>query len=64
VGFLSGFDLCFLQAFENSTAIFFQMPPSNSKISLLAIPFERLSGLILTALFILALRRKFKKTEE
>ena len=58
------YDLTWYQAIENSFSTFFQMPPSNSKISLLAIAFERLLGLIFTALFILALRRKFKKTEE
>jgi hypothetical protein len=58
------YGLCPLQAFENSFSTFFQMPPSKPKIPLLAIAVERLLGLIFTALFILALRRKFKKTEE
>jgi len=40
------------------------MPPQKTKAPVLAVVSERLVGLIFTALFILALRRKFKKTEE
>ena len=58
------YNLTWNQAIENSFSTFFQMPPSNTKIPILAIAVERLLGLIFTALFILALRRKFKKTEE
>jgi len=52
------------QALENSFSAFFQMLPQTTKVPYLAIVLERLLGLIFMALFILALRRKFKKTEE
>jgi hypothetical protein len=58
------YGLCPSQAFENSFTTFFQMPPSNSKIPSWLIAIERLIGGVVTFLFILALRRKFKKTEE
>ncbi len=52
-----------------SMLTFFQMPPKYIDVQLesnfwlsLAILFERLAGILFTALFVLALRRKFRKT--
>ena len=56
--------------FQISFLTFFQMPPTKmevsqmQKIPLWIVGLERLTGAVITALFILALRRKFKKTEE
>ncbi len=53
----------FWKYLEKSILIFIQMPPLYVKIDLL-VAAERILGLFFTALFVLALRRKFKKGGE
>jgi len=64
IGYSYYYGLDLNSALSTSFLTFFQMPPTETKISSWIMGCERLTGLILTAIFILALRRKFKKTSE
>ena len=53
----------FWEYFEMSILIFIQMPPKDLDMNLL-IAFERILGVLFIALFVLSIRRKFKKGGE